>query len=248
MASFLLNRTSVRTVAVFYNPDKSYSRSLAGAFKETFQALQGKVVSDQQGQFYLSCTGSSCQRSPFRITEAMRYARAQGAGAFVVVPDAAESQSLALIDAIEIVKAAGSGWVIAGDTLAGEAQLLDPQALDRTIIASTWEPNQDRNSKLVKFWSLAQQPISWHTYTTYNAAQVVVSAISQRQGQPLDRPLLRQQIASPTFSAPGAAGEVRFRDGTGELQTPKIVLTQVLKCDRILFQSLDQPTCPPPSK
>ncbi|MGI0491626.1 protein kinase domain-containing protein [Alkalinema pantanalense CENA528] len=243
MASFLLNRTNVRTVAVFYNPDKSYSRSLAGAFKETFQALQGKVVGDEKGQFYLSCTGSACQRQPFQIAEAMHYARLQGAGGFVVVPDAAESQSNALIDAIAIVKAAGTNWVITGDTMAGEAQLLDPKAVDRTIIASAWDPSVEQNSQLVKFWNLAQQPISWHTYTTYNAAQVVISALAQRKGQSLDRAMLRQIIASPTFSAVGAAGDVRFRDGTGELQTPRIVLTQVLQCDRILFQTIEQPNC-----
>ncbi|WNZ47654.1 bifunctional serine/threonine-protein kinase/ABC transporter substrate-binding protein [Leptolyngbya boryana CZ1] len=242
MASFLLNQTDVRTVAVFYNPDKSYSRSLAGAFKETFQALQGKVVSDEKGQFYLSCTGSTCQRPPFRLTEAMNYAKSQGAGAFVIVPDAAESQSNALIDAVDLVKSAGSNWVITGDTMAGEAQLLVPQAVDRTIIASTWEPSQNQDSSLVKFWQRSQHPISWHTYTTYNAAQVIIRAV--QQGEALDRASLRQQIAAPTFSAPGATGEVRFRDGTGELQTPRITLTQVLKCDRILFQALEQSTCP----
>jgi ABC-type branched-subunit amino acid transport system substrate-binding protein len=252
MASFLLNRTTARTVAVFYNPDKSYSRSLAGAFKETFQALQGKVVGDEKGQFYLSCTGSTCQRSPFQLTKAMNYARAQGAKAFVVVPDASESQSNALTDAVNLVREAGSSWVITGDTMAGENQLLIPQAVDRTIIAATWEPSQDPNSRLIKFWSQRtppKQPIFWHTYTSYNATQVLISAIGQRRGQPLDRSLLRQQIAAPTFSAPGASGEVRFRDGTGELQTPKITLIQVLKCDslsdRILFQAIDQPTCPP---
>jgi eukaryotic-like serine/threonine-protein kinase len=252
MASFLLNRTSVRNVAVFYNPDKSYSRSLSGAFKETFQALQGKIVGDPEGQFYLSCTGSVCQRPFFNVNSALRKAKQQGAEAFVVVPDASESQSNALIDAIAITKSAGSNWVVTGDTMAGEMQLLDSKVVDRTIIASAWDPSQDEKSILKQFWQSSgaspERSLSWHTYTSYNAVQVIVAALEK--GQAIDRLQLRQALASPSFSAAGAAGPIRFRDGTGELQTTSITLIKVLKCrtgkqgDRILFQALDRPSCP----
>jgi eukaryotic-like serine/threonine-protein kinase len=250
MASFLLNRTKARKVAVFYNPDKSYSRSLAGAFKETFQALQGSIVNDETGQFYLSCTGASCQRPNFQLTEATRYAQRQGAEAFVVVPDAAESQSNAFSDAIDIVQSAGKTWVIMGDTMAGEAQLLNDQVVNHTIIASPWEPNQAKNSKLVKFWQSSSAPApyrqpSWHTYTTYNAAQMLITAIQQHPEQPIDRLILRERLAAPGFSAKGASDEIlRFRDGTGELQKPQITLTQVVRCQgQVVFRTLEQPGC-----
>jgi eukaryotic-like serine/threonine-protein kinase len=254
MASFLLNRTSVRNVAVFYNPDKSYSRSLSGAFKETFQALQGKIVNDPQGQFYLSCTGYACQRSAFNVNQALRKAKQEGAEAFVVVPDGSESQSNALIDAIAITRAAGSNWVITGDTMAGETQLLDSRVVDRTIIASAWDPSQDEKSILRTFWQSSgdgpERSLSWHTYTAYNAVQVIVTALAQQSGPTIDRLQLRQALASPSFSAEGAAGPVRFRDGTGELQTTSITLIKVLKCrtgkqaERILFQAIDRASCP----
>jgi eukaryotic-like serine/threonine-protein kinase len=254
MASFLLNRTQARTVAVFYNPDKSYSRSLAGAFKETFQALQGKIVSDPQGQFYLSCTGAACQRRVFNVNEALTLAKRQGAEAFVVVPDGSESQSNDLIDAIAITRGAGTNWVIMGDTMARETQLLDSQVVDRTIIASAWDPSQDKTSVLNRFWQSAEdspeRSLSWHTYTAYNAVQVIVAALEK--GGPIDRSQLRRVMASPGFSASGAAGPIRFREGSGELQTAGITLTKILKCpakrgqqgDRILFQTLEQVSCP----
>jgi eukaryotic-like serine/threonine-protein kinase len=256
MASFLLNRTQARNVAVFYNPDKSYSRSLSGAFKETFQALQGNIISDPQGQFYLSCTGYNCQRSPFNVNEALKKAKQQGADAFVVVPDSAESKSNALTDAIAITKAAGSTWVIAGDAMAGEAQLLNAQMVDRTIIASTWDPNQDSQSIFRQFWQVREEipepSLSWHTYTAYNAVQVIIQALTQRPETAIDRSQLRQILAAPAFSAPGATGPIRFRDGTGEIQATNMTLVKVTKCkvatkdqgDRILFQALEK-DCPP---
>jgi eukaryotic-like serine/threonine-protein kinase len=253
MASFLLNQTRARTVAVFYNPDKSYSRSLAGAFKETFQALQGKIINDPQGQFYLSCAGIACQRSPLPVNSAISYAKGQGAEAFVVLPDASESQSNAFTDAVAIIKATGPDWVITGDTMAGEPQLLAAPMVGRTIIASTGNSGAVPDSILNKFWQsptdAPQQPISWHAYTAYNATQVAISAIKQRQGQSLDRALLREQIAAPNFAAVGASGPIRFRDGTGEMQTFDIMLTNILKCkssdgtDLIRFQSIEQPNC-----
>ncbi len=254
MASFLLNQTRARTIAVFYNPDKSYSRSLAGAFKETFQALQGNIVSDPQGQFYLSCAGIACQRSPLQIATAIRYAKNHGAEAFVVLPDASESQSNAFTDAVAIIKTTGPDWVITGDTMAGETQLLASPMVGRTIIASTGDSSPVADSILKKFWQSpadsSQQPLSWHTYTAYDAAQVAISAIKQRKGQNIDRALLREQLAAPSFSAVGAAGPIRFRDGTGELQTFNIVLTKISKCkslgraDSIQFQAIGQPNCP----
>ncbi len=253
MASFLLNQTQARTVAVFYNPDKSYSRSLAGAFKETFQALQGKIVDDPQGEFYLSCAGVACRRAPLQTNAAIRSAKKQGAEAFVLLPDAAESQSNALIDALGVIKATGSDWVVTGDTMAGEAQLLDPLMVGRTIIASAGDVSQTPDSILQKFWQSppnAPQPlISWHTATAYDAAQVVISAIERGQGQNRDRASLREQIAAPGFAAVGASGPIRFRDGTGELQTFNIVLTKIAQCkslgraDTLVFQPIAQPNC-----
>lgn len=248
MVSFLLNQTPVRTVAVFHNPDKSYSRSLAGAFQETFQALQGRVIAGKPNQFYLSCTSSDCSRPAFEVTTALRDAKAAGAKALIVIPDAAESRSNALSDAIDIVKMAGSTWVITGDTLAGEPELLQPGVAERTILISAWDPSQTADSKLVQFWQTrppSQHPLSWHTYTAYNAAQVLITAMQQHPGAALDRASVQQKLLEPGFVAQGAAGEIRFRDRTGELQNPQVVFTGVLQCgDRAIFQIQGQ-RCPP---
>jgi eukaryotic-like serine/threonine-protein kinase len=250
MVSFLRNRTPIRKVAVFYNPDKSYSRSLAGAFKETFQALQGTVIAGKPSQFALSCTGPTCQRPLFDLKTALRDAKAAGASALVVIPDAAESRSNALNEAIELVQTAGNTWVIAGDTLAGDVELLRPEVANRTVIVSAWDPSQATDSKLVNFWGakpeqLTLQPLSWHTYTTYNAVQVAVQAIRQLSPPGRDRAALQAQLLTPGFKAIAAdSTPIRFRDGSGELLNPRVVLTGVQQCGgKTQFQVLDRPQC-----
>jgi eukaryotic-like serine/threonine-protein kinase len=255
MASFLLNRTQARKVAVFYNPHKSYSRSLAGAFKETFQALQGGIVNDDGGRFDISCSGALCKRPGFDVIAATRYARQQGAEAFVVVPDAAESESDAFNNALDIVKSAGQTWVISGDSMAGEAELIKDggqrdRAVNRTVIAAPWDPNQAGAAQLGQFWQSnatprAYQQPSWHAYTTYNAAQMLIAAIQQSPGRP-DRQTLRARLAAPGFAAVDGSGQMlRFRDGTGELEKPQITLTRLVLCgEQVSFRALEQPDCP----
>jgi eukaryotic-like serine/threonine-protein kinase len=245
MANLLLRLKPVPIVAVFYNPDKSYSRSLAGAFKETFQLLSGKVVSDPQGLFHLSCSGSDCRRPEFDMRKAMNYAKAQGADVFVVLPDANESRSNAWTEALKIVREEQARWIVMGDTMSREPKLLIPEAVGHAIIASAWDPVGDPKSNLVRFWqapaNITPQPVTWRTYTSYNAAQVLITAIHQRRGKKITRDLLRQQISAPNFSAPGASGPIRFREGTGELQIPRIVINQVLNCNKPEFQPLTSP-------
>ena len=103
--------------------------------------------------------------------------------------------------------------------------------------------------KLVQFWQSSstprpyQQP-SWHAYTTYNAAQMLIAAIQQ---SPLpDRGNLRVRLSAPGFSAKDASDAMlRFRDETGELAKPQITLTRVVLCrEQLAFRTLDQPECP----
>lgn len=253
MANLLLKLNPVPKVAVFYNPDKSYSRSLAGAFKETFQLLAGQIVDDPQGLFALSCSGTTCQRPSFDLVQALRFANAQRAEVFVVLPDANESQSNAWNEAIEIIQTRPTQWILMGDTMSRESKLLQPAAVARTVVSAAWDPLAQPDAPLVKFWQppaqVTLQPVSWRTYTAYNAAKVFITAIQQRQGQGLNREQIRQQIAAPNFVAPGATGAVRFREGTGELQRPQIVLTQVCQQgNQIQFQPLLLPMQTPAAR
>jgi ABC-type branched-subunit amino acid transport system substrate-binding protein len=126
--------------------------------------------------------------------------------------------------------------------------LLQPGVAERTILISAWDPSQIADSKLVQFWQTrppSQHPLSWHTYTAYNAAQVLITAMQQHPGAALDRASVQQKLLEPGFVAQGAAGEIRFRDRTGELQNPQVEFTGVLQCgDRAIFQIQGQ-RCPP---
>ncbi|MEB3292635.1 MAG: bifunctional serine/threonine-protein kinase/ABC transporter substrate-binding protein [Synechococcales bacterium] len=252
MTAFLLKQGITRQVAVFYNPDKSYSRSLAGAFKETFQTFGGEVLPDEAGRFYLSCTGMTCKRPPFQVQEALRYVTQQSAQALVVIPDASESQSNAFNDAIALIRGNnGQRWVLGGDSIASASEILELQNTDRLVLVSPWEPSQFPDSALVQFWQSPDDiypPVAWRTYTTYNAAQAVITAFQKvpeaRRNHPDIRHALRQELAALTFVAPGATGEIRFREGTGELQRPQSTIAQIIQCQgKFVFRSRDRLKC-----
>jgi ABC-type branched-subunit amino acid transport system substrate-binding protein len=234
MADFLLRSAKLNRVAVFYNPDKSYSRSLAKAFKKNYQLLQGQIIADPNQQFHLSCTGCN-KGAPFQLKQAIQYAKAQGAQAFMVLPDAMETGSNAMAEAIELIQAAGEIPIVTGDAMAGENRLLDSDITAKIVIASNWEVSQNPNSPLAKFWqpkSGQGRAIAWQTYTTYNASQVLITALQQDPS--LDRSTLRQRIAANGFSAPGASGDIRF-DG-GELQQPQVTLTTIAPCPSAVLE------------
>jgi ABC-type branched-subunit amino acid transport system substrate-binding protein len=163
------------------------------------------------------------------LKQSIQYAKAQGAQAFVVIPDAMETGSNAMAEAIELIQAAGETPIVTGDAMAGENRLLDSSITAKIVIASNWEVSQNPNSPLAQFWqpkSGQGRAIAWQTYTTYNAAQVLITALQQDPS--LDRSTLRQRIAANGFSASGASGEIRF-DG-GELQQPQVTLTTIAPC------------------
>jgi ABC-type branched-subunit amino acid transport system substrate-binding protein len=112
--------------------------------------------------------------------------------------------------------------IFTGDTMAGE----DFGEIKKTkvVIASNWEANQDLNSPIIKFWqakSGKKAALTWQAFTTYNAAQVIITAMNDLER--LDRVKLREKIADPNFYALSTSGKIKFYKG--ELQEPKILLT-----------------------
>jgi eukaryotic-like serine/threonine-protein kinase len=256
MAAYLLNVKKIRKVAVFYTKENAYSDSLASEFRKAFVEqgsstfdMKNSILEDHQ-QFHLSCL--ACDRPPLKIDQAIKYAKQQGAKAFVIIPDASENadgQSLSMKDAIDIVKASKDVEIVTGDSMAGVFGLLTKEAVNRVTITSPWEMRENMESGLVKFWQqgTAPQPeINWYAYTTYNAAQVLITAMQQNKQQKLDRDKLRQLISAPDFSTP-EPDKVQFIEGTGELKNAPPTLTTVKECNgKPVFLGAKSKSCPKP--
>ncbi len=256
MAAHLLNVKKIRKVAIFFTKENAYSDSLAGEFRKAFVEqgsstydMRDSILEDNQ-QFHLSCL--TCDRPPLKINQAIQYAKQQGAKAFVIVPDASENadgQSPSMKEAIDIVKASNDIEIVTGDSMAGVFGLLTKEAVNRVTITSPWEMRENMESGLVKFWQqgTAPQPqINWYAHTTYNAAQVLITAMQQNKQQKLDRGTLRKLISAPGFSTP-EPDKVQFIEGTGELKNAPPTLTTVVECNgKPVFLGAKSKSCPKP--
>jgi eukaryotic-like serine/threonine-protein kinase len=244
MVAYLVNK-KIRKVAVFYNERNIYSKSLANEFRTAFLGqdsptddptddIKNSILEDHQ-QFHLSCL--DCNYLSLKIDQAIESAKKQGAKAFVVIPDdsekAGDGQSPSMNDAIDIVKTSKDVEIVTGDSMAGVLGLLTKEAVNRVTIVSPWEMRENKESELVKFWQQGTEPrpqINWDAYTSYNAAQVLITAMQQNQEQKLDRDTLQKLISATGFSTP-KPNQVQFIENTGELKNAPPTLTTVAECN-----------------
>jgi eukaryotic-like serine/threonine-protein kinase len=257
MASYLLNVKKIRKVAMFYTKGNAYSESLASVFGIAFREqgnstgdMKNSILEDHQ-QFHLPCL--DCDRPTLKvdIDQAIESAKQQGAKAFIVIPDASENaedgQSPSMNDAIDIIKASKDVEIVTGDSMAGVLGLLTKEAVNRVTIVSPWEMRENMKSELVNFWRQGTKPqpqINWDAYTSYNAAQVLITAMQQNKQQKLDRDTLRKLISAPGFSTP-APDQVQFIEGSGELKNAPPTLTIVAECNgKPVFLGLKSKSCP----
>jgi eukaryotic-like serine/threonine-protein kinase len=231
MAAHLLNVKKIRKVAVFYTKENAYRKAFVEQGSSTYD-MKNSILEDNQ-QFHLSCL--DCDHPPLKIDRAIEFAKQQGAKAFVVIPDASENaedvQSPSMKDAINIVKASKDVEIVTGDSMAGVTGLLTKEAVNRVTITSPWEMRENMESGLVKFWqqgTVPQPQINWYAHTSYNAAQVLITAMWQNKQTKLNRDTLREWISAPNFSTP-EPDKVQFIEGTGELKNAPPTLTTVVQ-------------------
>lgn len=232
-----------KKVAIYYNPDSPYSRSLASAFREVSESSEIKIIDDPMGKFLIS-------NGTFNAKEALAYAHAQGVTAHILIPDAGTSQN-GVRNALQFVKENQSkDWIIAGDSLAGMPDYLSNENgpfASKMIFAAAWDVSDDRNSPLIKFWSdsLMNQdnPVDWRTLTSYNATWILATALNDSAVR--SRVRLQEKLSEPTFKADSLGVELRFRERSGEVANPNITLTTIAKCgDRYITVNFRKPVCP----
>ena len=234
-----------KKVAIYYNPDSPYSRSLASAFREVSESSEIKIIDDPLGKFLIST-------KTFNAKEALEYARSQGVTAHMLIPDAGASGD-GVGNALEFVKENKSeDWIIAGDSLAGMPEYLSNENgpfASKMIFSAAWDVSDDRNSPLLKFWqdsSMNQDnAVDWRTFTSYNATWILATALNDRAVN--SRVRLQEKLSEPTFKADSLGAELRFRERSGEIAKPNITLTTIAKCgDRYTTVNFRKPICPTP--
>jgi ABC-type branched-subunit amino acid transport system substrate-binding protein/tRNA A-37 threonylcarbamoyl transferase component Bud32 len=201
LANYLITQAQQRRVAIFYNPQSNYSKSIYSEFHRSFTLTGGQVVKE----FDLSV-------SSFRADVAIDQAQKQGATALVLLPDGQTSRNT-FRNALQVITANQSRyWMVGGDTLYGPETLqqrVTPDALSRLVLAVHWHrlssPNEKFPPVAKELW---RGDVSWRTALAYDATSALIAALEQL---PQNRTGVQKALAASTFKATGATGVISFR-------------------------------------
>lgn len=217
LASYLINISQQRKVAVFYNPLSNYSQSLRDQFRITFLASGGKIIEE----FDLS--------DPlFAPSAAINQAIKQALCCLVLLPDSQTSRN-AYRNALKVIKANKRRYLMVGaDSLYTSEilQMAGKEAENNLVLAIPWHskssPNLEFPTVANKLWG---GEVSWRTAMAYDATRVLITALEKQQ-QP-NRISVLEALADPNFEAAGATGEIHFH-GKGDRREPNIELVKVV--------------------
>jgi branched-chain amino acid transport system substrate-binding protein len=199
-------------VAVAYDPESAYSRSLKKEFQNRLPSRK----------FVCECSLSPGSSSS---GECVNRAKQQKAKVMLLVPGTKGSLDKALG---VINNSTGELKLLGGDAMYNSRTLQDSgkaAAQSELVVAIPWYgPNSDFAQKAKKLWT---GEVNWRTATAYDATQAIIKGLRSINGSP-DRKQLRQALSRPNFSADSATGKVEFDQFRDRKLSPNVgVLVQV---------------------
>jgi eukaryotic-like serine/threonine-protein kinase len=228
LASYLKSQATHEKVAVFYNPNSPFSRSLYDFFKVSLEGLQGQVLNPPSPEEHFNL----CQE-PFDTTRYLRNIQAQQATAIAIFPDGRVCDS-SYPNAMNIVRSRNKSlpivgsWLFVSDTLK-ESQNIQPQQLENFIVAAPWNrfaplyaqsPFLKETQGADTLWNrtadFSDDRVSGITAMAYDASQVFIQALKNlpnaKQANP-SRKDIQHILTAPSFKATGATGLISFQGG-----------------------------------
>jgi ABC-type branched-subunit amino acid transport system substrate-binding protein len=217
IASYLINKVNQQKVAVFFDPNSNFSKSLQSEFRTSFGVSGGQVVKE----FDLS--------DPlFQASSAIVQAREQGATAFVILPDA-NINPHTFENAIKLIKAnKGNYWMMGANTLysPNTLELAGQEAVNRLISVVPWHhlssPNPEFAQAAQKLWG---GNVSARTALAYDAARALISVLEKLPAP--SRTRVQEALADRNFQASGATGNVSF-EPNGNRNEPVVQWVKVV--------------------
>lgn len=194
LARHMIEQMGVRNVAVFYNSQSDYSKSLKDAFSSIVLTEGGNVVAEID----LNTAAS------FNAFDSLKQARDRGAEALMLAANTpTRSQAFQVITANQ-----GQLKLLGGDNLYN-AEILQTVGQDAVgmVIAAPWNRDANPNSP---FPAAARQmwggDVSWRTALAYDATMAIANGLRANP----TRAGLQEALSAPSFSVPGASGNIQF--------------------------------------
>jgi branched-chain amino acid transport system substrate-binding protein len=208
LSRYQVNQLKKQKAAVFFNSQSNYSKSLKDEFTTALFGDGGAVVAE----FDLSAAN-------FNAANALKQAQAQGAEVLMLATNTAT-----LDRALQVIQVNdGKLPMLAGDD-AYAPKILQIGGKDAVgmVVAIPWHLLAHPQAPFVKtariLWG---GDISWRTAMAYDATQALIAAIA-RHANPT-RESVQQELASPDFTATGAAGAIRFLPSGDRNQAVQLV-------------------------
>jgi eukaryotic-like serine/threonine-protein kinase len=219
LASYLRGQSAYRKVAVFYNPNSPYSRSLRDWFQLSIKALGGVMLdrTDDNEIFNL------CQ-DPFDAEGYQADIQRKNVTAIAIFPDGrvCDSSYQNAFDIIPNRKPSlpimGS-WIFMSDI---QSRGIVPDKLEKFVGVAPWNrfSPQAKHSSFLRqadaLWmkqnEFADDKVGVLTASTYDAAIVLTSAFRKLDANP-NRTDIQKILALDNFQVAGATGNIQFMGG-----------------------------------
>ena len=224
LASYLI-KMGQKKVAIFYNNQSAYTRSLYQEFKTRFQEKGGRIETVNEDLSQESFDPKDAIEAITKDTT------------IILFPDGQVTN--ARDNAIEIVKAnQGRNWIFAGWPLYSPQtlEIEQPKLLEKLVIFSPWHrnSNQDFADEAKNLW---KGLISNHTALAYDATVTLIKALAEQE-EPT-RQGTQEKLKAPNFKAYGATGVIEFCDNNGDRQNPPVNLVKLVKAQKSSNNSLE---------
>jgi ABC-type branched-chain amino acid transport systems, periplasmic component len=212
LANHVWNTLILDRVAIFYNPNSSYSNSLYQVFAGKFQQLGGQVVKT-----------IDIADSEFNAKQEIKAIQNQAqAQAIVLFPNTDKTSR-----AIAIAKANSNEPTSQRLTLLGGDALYSPDtltsggnAVEGLILAVPWVAETDYAKRAERRW---QGDVSWRTAMSFDATQALIKTLSSGAS----RTTVLQNLKNTNLSASETAGEALVFEPTGDRQAYPILVEVV---------------------
>ncbi len=229
LMGYLSENSPQQKVAVFHNSQSDFSRSLREQF--ILSLPDDRTIERPEFDF---------ARIDFNPTVVLKQADQLGAKAIAVFPDG-HTHPYAFQNALRLIQASQNKRpIVGGDTvddpiILGGNPLYDSETLnklgtlglERLVVTVPWHP-EDNPTFAAAARAYWQGDINWRTATTYDAAQVLVTAFGQN---PTSRTAVQRILSAPDFRAVGGTGEIRFRGGD-RVESITTLVKVVPRCGR----------------
>ncbi|MEM9220269.1 MAG: ABC transporter substrate-binding protein [Cyanobacteria bacterium P01_F01_bin.150] len=215
LAQYMLEQAQLKQVAVFYNSESNYSKSLKGEFSNAILTKGGRVVSE----FDVKALG-------FNASQAVNEARERGAEA-IMLATTADTQGQAL----DVIAANGRQLQLLGGDELYTAEVLKIAQANAVgmVVAVAWHRDGTPNAIFPKAaQSLWGGPVSWRTAMAYDASQAFINAIEKTGLTPdvITPAAVQQALIDSSFSATGAADTVSFLFSGDRSLPPQLVVVR----------------------